>query len=203
MYPGMVYNANRYTSTLYIILSFTNWGQHKMVDIFQTTISDAFSWKKMSELRLDLHFRLHGHRPIPLFMIICQEYYKLLILNIGGWKRDKIFLAFGLFLWRCLYILFDSECIRLLHNNYMKIKIAYEYSVLSLSPVWNILSEQLGSVIRGVRVLNALSNENHRHAAFHLKQVILRAIHLYAWSMLGPIIESRSGYWHLLCSHPC
>ena len=36
----------------------THWGRDKMVDIFQTTFSNAFSWMKMHEFRLRFHWSL-------------------------------------------------------------------------------------------------------------------------------------------------
>ena len=36
----------------------THWGQDKMAAIFQTTFSNAFSWKKMFEFRLKFHWSL-------------------------------------------------------------------------------------------------------------------------------------------------
>ena len=36
----------------------THWGRDKMTDIFQTTFPNAFSWKKIYELRLKFHWSL-------------------------------------------------------------------------------------------------------------------------------------------------
>ena len=39
-------------------LSLTNWCRHKMAAIFKMTFSNAFSWMKMDEFRLKLHWSL-------------------------------------------------------------------------------------------------------------------------------------------------
>ena len=40
------------------ILLLTHWGRDKMAAIFQTTFSNAFSWKKMHEFRIRFHWSL-------------------------------------------------------------------------------------------------------------------------------------------------
>ena len=45
----------------------TQWGRDKMVTIFQTTFSNAFSWTKMYELRLRFHWRLFPRVQLTIF----------------------------------------------------------------------------------------------------------------------------------------
>ena len=42
----------------WILSSLTHWGQDKLVTIFQTTFSNAFSWMKMYKFRLRSHWSL-------------------------------------------------------------------------------------------------------------------------------------------------
>ena len=57
-------------------LYLTHWGQDKMVDMFQTTFSNTFSWKKMNEFRL--RFRLF----LRVQLIIFQHMFQIMV-----WRR--------------------------------------------------------------------------------------------------------------------
>ena len=41
-----------------VTIASTHWGRDKMADIFQTTLSNAFSWMKMYQFRLRFHWSL-------------------------------------------------------------------------------------------------------------------------------------------------
>ena len=49
----------------YVIL--THWGRDKMAAVFQTTLSNAFSWMKMLQLRLKFHWNLSLRVKLTIF----------------------------------------------------------------------------------------------------------------------------------------
>ena len=49
------------------IVLLTHWGRDKMVVIFQTTFSNAFSWMKMNEFRLRFHLNLFPRVKLIIF----------------------------------------------------------------------------------------------------------------------------------------
>ena len=50
-----------------LLVVLTHWGRDKMVAIFQTTFSNGFSWKKMYEVRLKLHWSLFLKAQLTIF----------------------------------------------------------------------------------------------------------------------------------------
>ena len=49
------------------IASLTHWGRDKMAAIFQTTVSNGFSWTKMLEFRLKFHWSLFPRVWLTIF----------------------------------------------------------------------------------------------------------------------------------------
>ena len=47
-----------YTTAIHVVLILTHWGWDKMAAFSQTTSLNAFSWMKMYELRLKIHWNL-------------------------------------------------------------------------------------------------------------------------------------------------
>ena len=55
------------SNCLWINASLTHWGRDKMAAISQTTLSSAFSWKKISAFRLKFHWSLFLRVQLTIF----------------------------------------------------------------------------------------------------------------------------------------
>ena len=59
-------------TTIIISLCLTHWGQDKMAVIFRTIFSNAFSWMKMYEFRLNCHWRFF----LRVHLTIFQQWFR-------------------------------------------------------------------------------------------------------------------------------
>ena len=64
-WPGI--NRDNGSRSVYIKSLLTHWGRDKMAAIFQTTVSNGFSWMKMYEFRLKFHWSLFPRVQITIF----------------------------------------------------------------------------------------------------------------------------------------
>ena len=60
-------SKKNFQKIIWVICSLTNWGRDKMAAIFQTTLSNAFSWMNVLEFRLKFHWSLFLRIQLTIF----------------------------------------------------------------------------------------------------------------------------------------